>query len=87
MVYIPNEILNIIFSYKSSPTASIINEQISQYKKLMKFIKEEYESSINCIENDDEDFEFYKNNYDTWKQHSFRKYSIDCYEFSKYKIN
>jgi hypothetical protein len=69
----------------SSPTASIINEQIAQYKKLMKFIKEEYENSINCIENDDEDFEFYKNNYDQWKQHSFTDYSINCHKHSKYK--
>ena len=74
MVYIPNEILNIIFSYMSSPIALIINEKIKKHKAFIKFIKEEFES-------DDEEF-------DELKYCSFTEYYIDCYKFSKYiKIN
>ncbi len=79
MVYIPNEMLNIIFSYMSSSSALIINEQITYYKNFMSFMKEGYENSINDIENNDEDIEFYETNYEQWKEYSFKEYSINKY--------
>jgi hypothetical protein len=42
-------------------------------------MKEGYENSINDIENNDEDIEFYETNYEQWKEYSFKEYSINKY--------